>query len=414
MVIDYYDTSALLAKPELIKSNYDNYISHFVIKELEDIKQSSNKSEDIKASARNIARLLLGKASVRTNNIDYRKLSKIKKHNPWLPQNTDGDIIAEAMLLRDEGNQVCFWTADYNMYLFARDVVNYINFIEAEAKKEIEPWSGWGKYYPNEKDMNILYSKPTINILDAKINEYCEIFEGSELKDVLRWDGEKYCKLKYKEIKNPFTQEIIRPRNLEQKMAFDMLQNNDIKVKVIHSRWGGGKTLLAVNYALEQISKGRYAKIMYIRNNIVAADTNDIGYLPGVLEDKTLIWGLPLASHVGGIEALKELIDEGIIEVFPLSHLRGVSAKSTIMIADECENFTKNHFTLMLSRIEDDSEIIFCGDMAQVDFKLGSKYSGMTEMINSLADDKLFGTVKLIKSERGPVPSLCDKIISPI
>lgn len=414
MVIDYYDTSALLAKPELIKSNYNNYISHFVIKELEDIKQSSNKSEDIKASARSIARLLLGKASVRTNNIDYRKLSKIKKHNPWLPQNTDGDIIAEAMLLRDEGNQVCFWTADYNMYLFARDVVNYINFVEVEAKKEIEPWSGWGKYYPNEKNMNILYSEPTVNVLDAKINEYCEIFEGSELKDVLRWDGEKYCKLKYKEIKNPFTQEIIRPRNLEQKMAFDMLQNNDIKVKVIHSRWGGGKTLLAVNYALEQISKGRYAKIMYIRNNIVAADTNDIGYLPGVLEDKTLIWGLPLASHVGGIEALKELIDEGIIEVFPLSHLRGVSAKSTIMIADECENFTKNHFTLMLSRIEDDSEIIFCGDMAQVDFKLGSKYSGMTEMINSLTDDKLFGTVKLIKSERGPVPSLCDKIISPI
>ena len=68
----------------------------------------------------------------------------------------------------------------------------------------------------------------------------------------------------------------------------------------------------------------------------------------------------------------------------------------------------------MMSRIEDDSEIIFCGDMAQVDFKLGSKYSGMTEMINSLADDKLFGTVKLIKSERGPVPSLCDTIISPI
>ena len=53
MVIDYYDTSALLAKPELIKSNYDNYISHFVIKELEDIKQSSNKSEDIKASFKN-------------------------------------------------------------------------------------------------------------------------------------------------------------------------------------------------------------------------------------------------------------------------------------------------------------------------------------------------------------------------
>lgn len=414
MIIDYYDTSALLAKPELIENSNTIYISHFVIKELEDIKQSSNKSESIKASARKVSRILRGKMSIRTNNINYKKLSRIKKHNPWLPQNTDGDIIAEAMLLREEGDQVCFWTADYNMYLFARDVVNYINFVETEVKKEIEPWSGWGKYYPNEKNMSILYSEPTINILNAKINEYCEIFEGKELKDVLRWDGEKYCKLKYKDIRNPYLQETIRPKNLEQKMAFDMLQNENIKVKVLHSRWGGGKTLLALSYALEQVSKGRYAKIMYIRNNIVAADTNDIGFLPGTLQDKTLLWGLPLASHVGGVEALEELINEGIIEIFPLSHLRGVSAKSTILIADECENFTKNHFTLMMSRIEDDSEIIFCGDMAQVDFKLGSKYSGMTEMINSLSNDKLFGTVKLIKSERGPVPSLCDKIISPI
>lgn len=413
MVIDFYDTSALIAKPELLEGCGNHYVSHFVIKELEDIKQS-NKSEEIKASARNVARTLRSKMSIRIDNVDYKKLERIKKKNPWLPQNTDGDIIAEAILLRENGTQVCFWTADYNMYLFAKDVINYVNFVNVKEKKEKEPWAGWGKYYPAEKDMNILYSEPTVNILGAKINEYCEIFEGSELKDVLRWDGEKYCKLKYRDMKNPFTQEIIRPRNLEQKMAFDMLQNNDIKVKVIHSRWGGGKTLLALNYALEQISKGRYSKIMYIRNNIVAADTNDIGYLPGVLEDKTLIWGLPLASHVGGIEALKELIDEGVIEIFPLSHLRGVSAKSTILIADECENFTKNHFTLMMSRIEDDSEVIFCGDMAQVDFKFGSKYSGMTDMINALKDDKLFGTVKLIKSERGPVPSLCDKIISPI
>ena len=79
MVIDYYDTSALLAKPELIESNYNIYISHFVIKELEDIKQSSNKSESIKASARKVSRILRGKMSIRIDNINYKKFSRIKK-----------------------------------------------------------------------------------------------------------------------------------------------------------------------------------------------------------------------------------------------------------------------------------------------------------------------------------------------
>ena len=134
MIIDFYDTSALLAKPELLNTEtLNNYISHFVIKELEDIKQS-NKSEDVKASAREVARVLRSKISIRTDNIDYKKLERIKRKNSWLPQNTDGDIIAEAIFLRENGNQVCFWTADYNMYLFAKDAVSYINFVDVKSK----------------------------------------------------------------------------------------------------------------------------------------------------------------------------------------------------------------------------------------------------------------------------------------
>lgn len=410
MIIDYYDTSAIITKPELINTAGNNYISHFVISELENIKNSNNKDESVKAAARKAARLMRENFHIRTDNIDYKKLEKIKKRNTWLPQNTDGDIIAEALLLKENGEQICFWTADYNMYLFCRDAFTYINFVD--DKKE-ELWNGWNKYYPNEKDMSLLYSDSNINTLNAKINEYCEIYEGNTLKDVLRWDGERYCNLKYRDVKNPFTQETIRPRNLEQKMAFDMLQNENIKVATLFSSWGGGKTLLALSYALEQIEKGRYSKLMYIRNNIVAADTNDIGFLPFGLNDKMKIWGLPLACHLGGELMLDRMVNDEIIQIFPLSHIRGFSAKSTIIIADECENFTEKHITLLMSRIEEDSKIIFCGDMSQCDFRQGKKYSGMNRMINSLAGDPLFGAVKLIKSERGSVPRLCDKIIPP-
>ena len=410
MIINFYDTSALLSENFIIDSN--TYISTYVISELEKIKNDNYKSEEIKNRARKISHELFEKNNLITELIDNKKIKRILKRKSYLPNNNDGYIIAEAIYLIKKGYDLIFFTADYNMYLFAKKEKINVKFFNDKNEK-IKIWKGWENYSPSSYDFNLLYSNTNLNTLNAKTNEYCKILVNDEVKDVLRWDGEKYCKLKYKNLKNPFLQETIYPRNLEQKMAFDMLQNPDIKVKMLYSRWGSGKTLLAITYALEQIYKGNYQKIVFIRNNIIAKDTNDIGFLPGDQRDKTKIWAMPLASHVGGELMLDKFLDDGIIEVFPLSHIRGLSIKDSIIIADECENLTTKHITLLLSRVEENSEIIFCGDMAQVDFKQGAKYSGMNHMINTLAGDPLFGVVKLIKSERGPVPNLCDKISPP-
>lgn len=406
MVIDYYDTSALLAKPELIENSNTIYISHFVIKELEDIKQSSNKSESIKASARKVSRILRGKMSIRIDNINYKKLSRIKKHNPWLPQNTDGDIIAEAMLLREEGDQVCFWTADYNMYLFARDVVNYINFVETEVKRDVEPWSGWGKYYPNEKNMNILYSEPTINILNAKINEYCEIFEGKELKDVLRWDGEKYCKLKYKDITSAVGQKW-KPLNIEQKMLFDLLQNDDIPVKLALGNFGSGKTSLMLSHALDMVQKGKVNKIVFVRNNVEVKDTIPLGALPSDETSKLLPFLMPIADHVG-IFTFEEMLEQDIIEPCHLGFIRGRDFKDSILFIDESENLTAHQVQLLIGRIGKGSMLFMAGDLRQTDKLSFEKNSGITKMINCLQNNPLFGMVKLQQSVRSEVCKLAD------
>lgn len=273
MVIDYFDTSALLALETLPE---EGYVSHFVISELEEIKTSFNKDEEIKMKARRVSRALI--PNYKTQDIDLRKIEKIMKKRPWLPNNMDGRIIAEAIYLQEkEKANICFWTADYNMYLFAQTEKFYINLVTTEKIGGKEPWMGWGKYYPNEKEMALLYSDPKMNVLGCKTNEFAIICEGSETKDVLFWNGKTYSKMRYKDMKNPYTQEIVRPRNLQQKMAMHILQNPDIKVKTIYSSWGGGKTLLALTYALEQIAKGHRQKLVFVRNNIVAADTNDIG-----------------------------------------------------------------------------------------------------------------------------------------
>lgn len=274
MIIDYYDTSAILTNPSLINSTAGiNYISHFVITELENIKNSNSKDEKVKLNARKAVRLMYENIHTRTDNIDYKKLEKIKKRNTWLPDNTDGNIIAEALLLKENGEQICFWTADYNMYLFCRDNFTYINFVD---EKKTELWNGWNKYTPNEKDMSLIYSEPNNNVLGAKINEYCEIFEGNELKDVLRWDGEKYCNLKYKSFKSILDSKI-EPRNTEQKMFFDLLQNREIPIKLCLGRFGSGKSYLMLAHALHLIQKGEFQKIVFVKNNIEVKDTNKIG-----------------------------------------------------------------------------------------------------------------------------------------
>ena len=121
--------------------------------------------------------------------------------------------------------KVIFFTSDALQYLFAKKLPHlapvYPMGEELAFRKE-DDWTGWGKYYPDEKEMALLYADPKLNSLKCKNNEFAEIFEDGVLKDVLFWDGSEYRNLKYKEFTAP-TGERIAPRNLEQKMYLDLL-----------------------------------------------------------------------------------------------------------------------------------------------------------------------------------------------
>lgn len=417
MIKHFADTSALLHQAGLIEPDVDIAISPLTVAELEYIKEHEE-DKGIRYLAREAVRSIMTNRRLHVIMPDNRIIDKLLKKYRFLSNINDHRILlaAEAFAIQQD-KDIIFLTSDALQYLFAQQLPHldavYPMGEELAFKKE-EEWAGWGKYYPSEKEMAMLYADPKINSLGCKTNEFAEIFEGSDLKDVLFWDGHQYNPLKYKEIKNPYIEETIRPRNLEQKMAFHLLQNQDIKVKLLTSAWGSGKTLIALSYALEQVHKGIYSKLVFVRNNIVVADTNDIGFLPGDMRDKMSIWGAPLADHLGGQEMLDRLIDDGVIEIYPLSHMRGRSIVNSIVLCDECENMNDKLVTFLMSRIEKDSEIIFCGDVAQIDHHKFEKNNGIKAMLEKLAGEPLFGTVKLLKSERGPVAALCDKIRPPI
>lgn len=413
-MINFLDTSAVLHNG--LKNFQNVYISPLTLIELEGIK-NSNKPDSIKYIARQAVHTIINNPEIKTTKFSQHRIEKMLHKYKYLSDINDHKIICEAELIGEkEDCKIDFYTYDAAQYLFAREMpfINAIYIKNEEGTREEVEYCGWSKHYPSNEQLSLLYTDPKMNTLNCKINEYAEIFVDQELKDILRWNGEEYVPIRYKDIKNTYLGETIKPRNLEQKMAFDLLQNQNIKVKLLMSAWGGGKTLLALNYALEQVSRGIYQKIVFVRNNIIAAGTNDIGYLPGDVRSKLSIFTRCIADHVGGEEKLEEMMDDRLIEAVPLSHIRGRSIRDSIVICDECENMDDKLVTLLMSRIEENSELIFCGDVAQIDSKRFEEHNGIRSMLKNLAGDPLFGVVKLIKSERGPVGKLCDKMIPPI
>lgn len=199
-----------------------------------------------------------------------------------------------------------------------------------------------------------------------------------------------------------------KPRNIEQELAVDMLHDQDSTVKLITGTFGTGKSLLCIAAALEAIEKGKFEKIVFIRNNVQVRDTDSLGALPGSEFDKTLPYVMPLADHCGGIEGIKYLIEEGKLEVIPLGFLRGRSIRNSILYSMESENLTKQHIQLILGRIDEGSQLWMDGDIRQRDRVAFEKSQGLEILVERLQGNPLFGYIHLLKTERSETAALAD------
>ena len=253
-----------------------------------------------------------------------------------------------------------------------------------------------------------IYSESTNNIFDCLENEYVYIVSPStENYDILKWTDGKYKKLAYKTINNNFVDKI-KPRNIQQQMAFDLLQSKTETIKVITGRFGSGKTFLMVANALQAIHDNKFEKIVWVRNNVGVKDTKDIGALPGNTIDKIFPYVMPLADHVGGVDGIEMLMRQGKLEVQHLGFIRGRDIKNSIILCSEAENLTKQHVQLLIGRVGEGSSLWLDGDFKQVDSKIFEENSGLNIAIDKLKGNKLFGFVHLEKSERSETAALAD------
>ena len=271
-------------------------------------------------------------------------------------------------------------------------------------------YTGYKELTLNDEQFNELYTNGSIEGVDFVTNEYAIIKnEAGEIVDKVVFREGKLKRIHYATFKNNYTG-TMKPRNEHQELAFEMLKDPIITVKLITGTWGTGKTMALVVAALEAVQRGEFEKIIWVRNNVQVKDTDQIGALPGEAFDKMLPYLGPFCDHVGGEEGVHLLIDHNQLEVIPLGFLRGRNIANSIIICSEAENLTKEHIQLLLGRVAEGSALWLDGDVRQRDRVAFEKSKGLETMIDRLKGEELFGYVHLVKSERSATARLADKL----
>lgn len=259
--------------------------------------------------------------------------------------------------------------------------------------------------------MAMAYSKDVEqkNLFDTPTNGYMLIpnadADGNTVG--LRWDGERWNPLRYKNLNTAYSGKI-KPLNDQQRLAFDLLQNDDITIKLLLGVYGSGKDFLMVNHAVDMIEKGKYDKIVWVRNNIEVKDTKEIGFLPGSMLEKVYPFAAILADCLGGEVALERAITDGWVEIQPLGFIRGRSFQRSIIYCSEAENLTKQHIQLLIGRVGEGSALWINGDMRQIDDVAFERNNGIQKLIEKVTGNEHFATVYLPITERSETARIAD------
>ena len=271
-------------------------------------------------------------------------------------------------------------------------------------------YTGYTEIELTDEQYNEVYSTQKLAGYIFHENEYVlAVNEYNEVLDKFCYQDGKLRPVKFTTFSNAYTGKL-KPRNVHQELAFDMLKDKTSTVKLVTGTWGTGKTMSLVVAALEAVEKGEFEKIIWVRNNVQVKDTDQIGALPGDEHAKLLPYLGPMMDHVGGTDGIDLLIGHGQLEVIPLAFLRGRSIRNAIIISSEAENLTKEHIQLLLGRVDSGSNLWMDADLKQRDRAVFEKSAGIETMIDRLKDEKLFGYVHLVKSERSETARLADKL----
>ncbi|WP_404386773.1 PhoH family protein [Knoellia locipacati] len=206
----------------------------------------------------------------------------------------------------------------------------------------------------------------------------------------------------------------LHGRSAEQRIALDILLDPDIGIVSLGGRAGTGKSALALCAGLEAVMERRQQRKVVVFRPLYAVGGQELGYLPGSESEKMNPWGQAVFDTLSALvsrEVVEEVLDRGMLEVLPLTHIRGRSLHDAFVIVDEAQSLERNVLLTVLSRIGQNSKVVMTHDVAQRDNLRVGRHDGVAAVIEKLKGHPLFAHVTLTRSERSPIAALVTDLL---
>lgn len=332
----------------------------------------------------------------------------------------DNRIIMAAYYLQEQGNKVVFVSKDFNARIKAEAIG-----IEAEDYENLKYsyeslYRGIQKLDVTKHEIDTFYKDGALPFKppsELRPNEYCVLTSPENSSAVGKYDVKNQqfeSLLKFQHVWG------IKPRNVEQRCAMDLLLRDDIKLVTLVGPAGTGKTLLALACGMRKVfDETSYGRILVSRPIVPLG--RDIGYLPGTKEEKLFHWMQPIYDNLEYLcessgtqtsETLQWVMDSKKIEMEAVTYIRGRSLPKMYFIIDEAQNLTPHEVKTIISRAGEGTKVILAGDPTQIDNPYLDKDSnGLTFTVNLFRDYKIFGHIFLEKTERSELAALAADIM---
>ncbi|MPY79346.1 MAG: PhoH family protein [Actinophytocola sp.] len=206
----------------------------------------------------------------------------------------------------------------------------------------------------------------------------------------------------------------LHGRSAEQRIALDLLLDPDVGIVSLGGRAGTGKSALALCAGLESVLERRQHRKVVVFRPVYAVGGQELGYLPGSENDKMQPWAQAVFDVLGALvsqDVLDEVFDRGMLEVLPLTHIRGRSLHDSFVIVDEAQSLERNVLLTVLSRLGMASRVVLTHDVAQRDNLRVGRHDGVSAVIEKLKGNPLFAHLTLTRSERSPIAALVTELL---
>ncbi|WP_460851514.1 PhoH family protein [Nocardioides montaniterrae] len=325
----------------------------------------------------------------------------------------DTRILAVARNLANEGNDVVLVSKDLPLRIKASAVGLAAEEYRAEAVSASDTgYSGMAELEVSGSEIDELYTDGTLDI-DAARDLPCNsgLVLLSERGTALgRVGADKQVHL----VRGDREAFGIHGRSAEQRIALEMLLDPEVGIVSLGGRAGTGKSAMALCAGLEAVMERQQHKKVIIFRPLFAVGGQELGYLPGSAEEKMGPWGQAVFDTLGALtstEVVEEIMARGMLEVLPLTHIRGRSLHDAFVIVDEAQSLERNVLLTVLSRIGANSKVVLTHDVAQRDNLRVGRHDGIVAVVEKLKGHPLFAHVTLTRSERSPIAALVTEML---